>query len=273
MYKTYSVQKRQSCPTGQLCTKRTLYESTIVAELGGGMEKINVNHIYNKMIQDKQSFNFNSELLMLVNGNTDAAVLLSYCKQRQRMGNGNQKLDADLFWLGSHLASVIGLTRRRMDSARSILRKTGVLSERRSWQSRLEFHVDLVHLDKQLALPTQETESPASEEIPMNQEILNFAGKNLHAALMLSYAMIRQKEANKTLSADVFGIYWPMQQKQWYRLLGLKRHKQESARKVLRETGCCKERQWGWPARNEFHLDLDRLMTSAPRIVNVATGV
>jgi len=229
--------------------------------------------MYNKMIQDKRSFNFNSELLMIVNGNTDAAVLLSYCKQRQQMENGDQNLDADLFWLGKDLASVIGLTRRRMDSARSILRKTGVLSERRSWQSKLEFHVDFDRLDRQLALPTQEVKSTASGEIPMNQEILNFAGKNLYAALMLSYAMIHQKDANKTLSADAFGIYWPMQQKAWCRLLGLKRHKQESARKVLRETGCWKERQWGWPARNEFHLDLDRLMTSAPRIVNAATGV
>ncbi len=107
----------------------------------------------------------------------------------------------------------------------------------------------------------------------MNQEILNFAGKNLHAALMLSYAMIRQREANETLPPEKYGIYWPMRQKERYRLLGLKRHKQESVRKVLRETGCWKERQWGWQARNEFHLDLDRLMTSAPRIANAATGV
>ena len=63
--------------------------------------------MYNKMIQDKRSFNFNSELLMIVNGNTDAAVLLSYCKQRQQMENGDQNLDADLFWLGKDLASVI----------------------------------------------------------------------------------------------------------------------------------------------------------------------
>jgi hypothetical protein len=229
--------------------------------------------MYNKMMRYKQSFNVNSKLLLLVDGNTDAAVLLSYCKQRQQMENGNRNCDADLFWPGNDLASVTGLTRRRMDSARSILRKTGVLSEKKSWQSRLEFHVDLDHLEKQQALSTQETESPASEEIPMNQEILNFAGKNLHAALMLSFAIIRQKEANETLPTDEFGIYWPMQQKEWYRLLGLKRRKQESARKVMRETGCWKERQWGWPARNEFHLDLDRLMTIAPRLANALTGV
>lgn len=85
--------------------------------------------------------------------------------------------------------------------------------------------------------------------------------------------MIRQKEANETLPPDKYGIYWPMRQKEWYRLLGLKRRKQESARKVLGETGCWKERQWGWPARSEFHLDLDRLMTIAPRLANGSTGV
>ena len=268
-----------------------MYKNAIVAELGNFVQNvqrtiipslpnwavawvnIGSNHMYNKMIRDKQSFNFNSELLILVNGNTDAAVLLSYCEQRQQMENGSQNLDTDLFWLGNDLASVIGLTRRRMDSARLILRTMGILSDRRSWQSRLEFHIDLDYLEKQLALSTPETEFTASEEIPMNQEILNFAGKNLHAALMLSYAMNRQKEANETLPPDKFGIYWPMQQKEWYRLLGLKRCKQESARKVLRETGCWKERQWGWPARKEFHLDLDRLMTIAPRLANAPTGV
>jgi len=237
------------------------------------MEIRSINILNNIEIQDKWSFYFNSGLLFLVNGNTDATVLLSYCKQRQQMENDNQNIDADLFWFGSNLASVTGLSRRRMDSARSHLRTIGILNERRGWQSRLEFHIDLDRLEEQLALSPQETESTAREEIPMNQEILNFAGKNLHAALMLSYAVIRQKEANETLSADAFGIYWPMQQKQWYRLLGLKRHKQESARKVLCETGCWKERQWGWPARNEFHLDLNRLMTVAPRLAKATTGV
>jgi hypothetical protein len=78
---------------------------------------------------------------------------------------------------------------------------------------------------------------------------------------MLSYAMHRQKEANATLPPEKYGTYWPMQQKEWLRLLGLTRRKQESARNVLRETGFWKERQWGWPAENQFHLDLDRLLT------------
>jgi hypothetical protein len=237
------------------------------------MEIISIKNRYNKMIQDKWRYNFNSELLLLAKENTDAAVLLSYCKQRQQMENGNQDLDADLFWLGNDLASVIGLTRRRMDSARSILKKTGILSDRRGWQSRLEFRVDLDHFEKQLVLLTPKTKPAASEEIPMGQEILDFSGKHLHVALMLSYAMMRQREANALLPPDKFGIYWPMKQKEWHRLLGLKRRKQESARKVLRETGCWKERQWGWPARSEFHLDLDRLMTLAPRLAKAATGV
>lgn len=235
-----------------------------------GIRSINI--INNIKIRDKSSFYFNPGLLLLVNGNTDATVLLSYCKQRQQMENGNQNIDADLFWFGSNLASVTGLSRRRMDSARSHLRTIGVLNERRGWQSRLEFHIDLDCLEKQLALSSQETESTAREGIPMNQDILIVAGKHLHAALMLSYAMIRQKETNETSPPEKYGIYWPMPQKGWYRLLGLKRHKQESARKVLRETGCWKERQWGWPARNEFHLDLDRLMTIAPRLAKAATG-
>lgn len=224
-------------------------------------------------IWEKQSFYFNSELLSLVDGNTDATVLLSYCKQRQQVENGDRNSDADLFWFGSNLASVTGLSRRRMDSARSQLRKIGVLKERRGWQSRFEFHIDLDRLEMQLALSTQETEWTVNEEIPMNPDILNVAGRHLHAALMLSYALSRQKEAKETSPPDRYGIYWPMPQKGWYRLLGLKRHKQESARKVLRETGCWKERQWGWPARSEFHLDLDRLMTIAPRLAKAATGV
>ena len=273
MRKMDKAPKRHPCPVGQLCPKRTLYENAIVAELGSLWEVISIKYRYNKMIQYKWSFNFNTEFLLLANENTDAAVLLSYCKQRQQMENGNQNLDADLFWPGNDLASVMGLTRRRMDSARSILRKTGILSDRRGWQSRLEFHVDLDCLEKQLALSTPETKPAVSEEIPMSREILNFAGENLHSTLMLSYAMMRQREANASLPPDKFGVYWPMQQKEWRWLLGIKRRKQESARKLLCETGYWKERQWGWPARKEFHLDLVRLMTAAPRFAKAAIGV
>lgn len=222
------------------------------------------------MIQNKQSFNFKSKLLSVVEGNTDAAAFLAFCEIQQILANSSQ--EPEIYWSLPTPGSVIGLSRSRLDSARSLLRESGVLLERKTgWPAKLELHLDLDLLERRLT--SSMPEFAECKEIPMNQEILNFAGKNLHAALMLSYAMIRQKEANETLSADAFGIYWPMQQKAWYRLLGLKRHKQESARKVLRETGCWKERQWGWPARNEFHLDLDRLMTSAPRIANAATGV
>jgi hypothetical protein len=98
----------------------------------------------------------------------------------------------------------------------------------------------------------------------LNRELLNFFGRIIHAALMLSYAMRRQREANATLLHEKYGIYWPMRQKEWNRLLGLKRRRQESARNVLRETGCRKERQWGWPAENQLHLDFDRLLTILP---------
>ena len=189
---------------------------------------------------------------------------------QQILANSSQ--EAEIYWSLPAPGSVIGLSGSRLDSARRLLRESGVLVERKTgWPAKLELHLDLVFLERRLT--SSMPEFAECKEIPMNQELLNFAGKNLHAALMLSYAMIRQKKANEILSPDKFGIYWPMQQKEWYRLLGLKRHKQDSARKVLRETGCWKERQWGWPARKEFHLDLDRLMTSAPRLANAPTGV
>ena len=222
------------------------------------------------MIQNKQRFNFKSKLLSVVEGNTDAAVLLAFCEMQQIVVNSSQ--EAEIYWSLPVPGSVIGLSRSRLDSARRLLRESGVLVERKTgWPAKLELHLDLVLLERRLT--SSMPEFAEYEEILVNQEVLNVAGNNLHAALMLSYAINRQKEANETLPPDKFGIYWPMQQKEWYRLMGLKRRKQESARKVLRETGCWKERQWGWPARNEFHLDLDRLMTSAPRIANAATGV
>ena len=219
----------------------------------------------------KQHFHFRPEVLDFVDGDTNAAVLLCCCQQRQQMENGNQGSDADLFWQGDDLASVTGFSRRRMDSARALLRKTGVLSERRGWQSRLEFHIDLDLLEKQLIVSTPELTE--GEGIQVSRGLLNFTRMNIHAALMLSYAMRRQKDANATLPPEKYGIYWPMRQKEWLRLLGLKRSKQESARNVLRETGCWKERQWGWPAHNEFHLDLEQLMTIEPRFANDPTGV
>ena len=222
------------------------------------------------MIQNKQSFNFKSILLFIVKGNTDAAALLTFCEVHQILANSSQ--EPEVYWSLPAPGSVIGLSRSRLDSARRLLRESGVLVERKTgWPAKLELHLDLDLLEKRLT--SSMPEFAECEEIPMNQEILNVAGNHLHAALMLSYALIRQKEANETLPPDKFGVYWPMQQKEWYRLLGLKRRKQESARKVLRETGCWKERQWGWPARNEFHLDLDRLMTIAPRLANAPTGV
>ena len=102
----------------------------------------------------------------------------------------------------------------------------------------------------------------------MSREILHFTGKNIYAALMLSYAMIRQKEANDMQPPETNITYWPMQQKEWCRLFGLTRSKQESAREVLLKTGCWKERQWGWPAQNEFHLDLEQLTAIEPRLAN-----
>lgn len=222
------------------------------------------------MIQDKQSFNFKSELLTVVEGNTHAAVLLAFCEMQQMAANSSQ--EAEIYWSLPVPGSAISLSRSRLDSARRLLRESGVLVERKTgWPAKLELHIDLDLLERRLT--SSMPEFAECEEILVNQEILNVAGENLHAALMLSYAMIRQREANETLPPDKYGIYWPMQQKEWYRLLGLKRRKQESARKVLRETGCWKERQWGWPARSEFHLDLDRLMTIAPRLANAPTGV
>ena len=234
--------------------------------------KANIKNIKNKMMREKSSFNFKSKLLFVVGGNTDAGALLAFCEMQQILANVVQGSGHKIYWSLPGLGSVIGLSRSRLDLARHLLRKSGVLVEKKhGWPAKLELHIDLDLLEKQLTSSIPELAE--CEEITVNQEILNFAGKNLHAALMLSYGMNRQKHANETLPAEKFGIYWPMQQKEWYQLLGLKRRKQESARKVLRETGCWKERQWGWPARNEFHLDLDRLMTISPRLANASTGV
>ena len=181
------------------------------------------------------------------------------------MKNGDQDSDTDLFWMWGDLAGVIGFSRTSLDSSRHVLRSSGILVERKyGWPAKLEFHIDLDLLEKRLAMSTPELTE--GEGIPMNRAILNFTEKNIYAALMLSYAMIRQKEANETLPPEKYGIYWPMRQKEWLRLLGLKRRRQESARNVLRETGCWKERQWGWPAQNEFHLDLDQLLTILPAV-------
>jgi hypothetical protein len=224
------------------------------------------------MIKDKWSINFKSELLFVVEGNSDAAALLAFCEMQQVIANSSQKSGHEIFWPLPDLASAIGLSRSRLDSARHLLRKSGVLVERKTgWPAKLELHIDLALLEKKLTLSIPE--HVEREEFPVSQESFDFTGKNLHAALMLSYAMIRQKEANETLQSEKFGVYWSMRQKEWYRLLGLKRRKQESARKVLRETGCWKERQWGWPARNEFHLDLEQLITIEPRLVTAPTGV
>ena len=227
------------------------------------MEQAHDAHRLQTMKSNNQGFHFRSEMLNLVDGDTDAAVLLSCCQQRQQMENGDQDSDTDLFWMWGDLTGVIGLPRTRLDSSRHVLRRSGILIERNcGWPAKLEFHIDLDLLGKQLTVSTPELTE--GEGIPVNRELLNFTGKNIHAALMLSYAMHRQKEANATLPPEKYGIYWPMRQKEWHRLLGLKRRKQESARNVLCETGCWKERQWGWPAQNEFHLDLDRLLRILP---------
>jgi len=219
-------------------------------------------------------FYYKTDLLHVVDGNTHAAVLLSYSKQRQEAENLNQDSSSCNYWSTEKLGGTTGLTRRRLDSARRLLRETGILTEKVGWQSRLDFHIDLHLLDQKIArsIPDPDQRS-AREEIPVSREILHFTGKYIYAALMLSYAMIRQKEANDMQPHGTNVTYWPMQQKEWYRLFGLTRSKQESARKVLLKTGCWKERQWGWPAQNEFHLDLEQLMTIEPRLANEPTGV
>ena len=235
------------------------------------LEQSLILHGLQKMKSNNENFHFRSEMLFLVNGDADSAVMLSFCKQRQERESIDQDPGHGAYWSMTNLGSVIGLSRTRLDSARHLLRKSGMLIERKDgWPAKLEYQVDLDLLEKQLILSTPEFAE--KEEIPINQEILNFTGKNIHAALMLSYAMSRQRVANATLPPEKFGIYWPMQQKDWLRLIGLKRRKQESARKVLSETGCWKERQWGWPAQNEFHLDLDQLLSIQPLLSGKEIG-
>jgi hypothetical protein len=227
------------------------------------LEQAHDAHRLQTMKSNKQGFYFRSEMLNLVDGDTDAAVLLSCCQQRQQMENGNQGSDSDYFWKWGDLAGVIGLSRTSLDSSRHVLRRSGILIERKyGWPAKLEIHIDLDLLEKQLIVSTPELTE--GEGIPVNRELLNFTGKNIHAALMLSYSMRRQREVSATLPPEKYGIYWPMRQQEWLRVFGLKRCRQESARKVLRKTGCWKERQWGWPAQNEFHLDLDQLLTILP---------
>ncbi len=226
------------------------------------------------MNSSEQCFYYSSELLHVVNENTNAAVLLSICKARQEQENLGHKSGSNIYWSKEGVSSATGLNRWSLDSARRLLRETGILTEKVGWQSRLDFHIDLHLLDQKIArsIPDPDQRS-AREEIPVSREILHFTGKYIYAALMLSYAMIRQKEANDMQPHGTNVTYWPMQQKEWYRLFGLTRSKQESARKVLLKTGCWKERQWGWPAQNEFHLDLEQLMTIEPRLANEPTGV
>ena len=226
------------------------------------------------MNSTEHRFYYSSELLHVVNGNTNAAVLLSICKTRQETEDLEQEAGSNIYWSKEGVSSATGLNRWSLDTARRLLRETGILTEKVGWQSRLDFHIDLDLLDQQISRSIPDPAERAGRvEIPMSQEILHFTGKNVYAALMLSYAMIRQKAANETQPPEKFGIYWPMQQKEWYRLFGLTRSKQESARKVLLKTGCWKERQWGWPAQNEFHLDLEQLMTIEPRLANQPTGM
>ena len=224
------------------------------------------------MKSNSENFYFKPDLLYVVDDDTHAALLLSYSKQRQEAENLNQDPGSDNYWSTEKLGSTTGLTRRRLDSARRLLRDTGILTEKVGWQSRLDFHIDLDLLDQQI---TSSIPDPAERavrvEIPMSREILYFSGKNIYAALMLSYALIRQQAANE-IQLETNITYWPMQQKEWCRIFGLTRHKQESAREVLLKTGCWKERQWGWPAQNEFYLDLEQLTTIEPRLANESMG-
>lgn len=136
------------------------------------------------MIQNKQRFNFKSKLLSIVEGNTDAAVLLAFCEMQQIVVNSSQ--EAEIYWSLPVPGSVIGLSRSRLDSARRLLRESGVLVERKTgWPAKLELHLDLVLLERRLT--SSMPEFAEYEEILVNQEIFSFAGKNLHAALMLSY--------------------------------------------------------------------------------------
>lgn len=217
------------------------------------------------MESNRHCFHFLPEMLSVVDGETDAAVLLSYGIQRQVRENSTAGSSHDVFWSMTGVGQTTGLTRTRLESARDVLRKSGIMIERRrGWPAKHECHIELDFFEQQFSM--FETGLADAERIPVNQELLHFTGMHIHAALMLSYAVRRQHEADVTLSPDIYGIYWPMQQKAWKRLLGLKRRRQESARKILRATGCWKERQWGWPAQTEFHLDLDRLMTQLRKL-------
>jgi hypothetical protein len=212
-----------------------------------------------------QDFHFWPALLSVVDGETDAAVLLSYGIQRQKRDNSTPGSSHRLYWSMTGLVRTLGLTRTRLDSARDALRESGILIERRrGWPAKLECHLHLQLLEHRLSM--LEIGLIEKEGIPVNQEMLHFTGQHIHAALMLSYAVRRQHEANVTLPPDLYGVYWPMQQQAWKRLLGLTRRRQESARKLLRETGCWKERRWGWPAQTEFHLDLERLGLHLPML-------
>ena len=75
------------------------------------------------MIQNKQRFNFKSKLLSVVEGNTDAAVLLAFCEMQQIVVNSSQ--EAEIYWSLPVPGSVIGLSRSRLDSARRLLRESG----------------------------------------------------------------------------------------------------------------------------------------------------
>ena len=101
------------------------------------------------MIQNKQSFNFKSKLLSVVEGNTDAAALLAFCEMHQILANSSQ--ESEIYWSLPAPGSVIGLSRSRLDSARHLLRESGVLVERKTgWPAKLELHLDLDLLERRL---------------------------------------------------------------------------------------------------------------------------
>lgn len=79
-------------------------------------------------------------------------------------------------------------------------------------------------------------------------------GHSTGAVLMLSVALHEQGKLKP--SETMYDGWWPCSHARWFELTGLSRRQQEAARKRLNKHDFWRERVWGYPAKNEFRLDI-----------------
>ena len=85
-------------------------------------------------------------------------------------------------------------------------------------------------------------------------ESLPLFGHSTGAVLMLSVALHEQGKLKPP--ETMHDGWWPCSHARWFTLTGLTRYQQEAARKRLNKHDFWRERVWGYPAKNEFRLDI-----------------